>query len=138
MKESKLITRIAEIPENLAEKNIDNSIAAFISVTLGMSTKIIEFSNKNFEAFSKSYAWDFLSTFSIYNFISASGVIKNNYLNAGVAFGIPSLAEVLQNYNMLPGTYDPKDFIIYGLGAGIALGLDKTRKYISKNFHDIN
>jgi len=97
-----------------------------------MSTKLIDFSNKNLEILNKGYTWDVLSTFAIYNLYTATGCVKNNYLNAGISFGVRCLAEIAQKFDVIPGAYDPNDFIAYGIGVGLALGIDKTRKYFSE------
>jgi len=38
---------------------------------------------------------------------------------------LASFAETMQLMGYIDGTYDPKDFIAYGLGACLAVGLDK-------------
>ncbi len=122
---------LIEIQKNL-EKNTYNTFAGYLSLIAGISTHLFDFSNNNLETLINGYAWDFLSTFAIYNLYTATGCIKKDYVTAGIAFGVPSLAEILQKFDWISGTYDPKDFIVYGAAAGLALGIDKTIKHFSK------
>ena len=38
---------------------------------------------------------------------------------------LPSIMEIGQKYHVLGGTYDPKDFLAYGLGVGLAYSIDR-------------
>jgi hypothetical protein len=130
-KTNNLKSNFAEVGKNM-EENTYNTSAGNISLIAGISTKLFNFSNKNLESLSKGYVWDSLSTFAIYNLLSATGRVKNEYVSAGISFGVPCLAEILQKFDLISGVYDSKDFIAYGIGAGLALGIDKTVKYLSK------
>lgn len=44
-------------------------------------------------------------------------------------------AEIAQNFGVwpFPGTYDPKDFLAFGLGVGVAVGLEKMISHFSSS-----
>ena len=68
------------------------------------------------------YAWDVLGPIIYYN-----GVFQpsdSRILKSAVTLAVPSLYEFGQFLGVLPGTFDPKDFLAYGLGVAAAVGID--------------
>ncbi len=51
--------------------------------------------------------------------------IANEWVNAAAGFVGCSLFEVGQGLGLYEGTFDPKDFIAYAAGTGLAIGIDK-------------
>lgn len=48
------------------------------------------------------------------------------------AAGAVCAGELAQKLGLLPGTYDPKDFIAAAIGAGLALGIDVISSALSR------
>ena len=75
-----------------------------------------------------SYGQDFLLPLQSYLFAktitSCDEDKKYDALIPLVSFMICSAGEFAQKVGLIPGSYDPKDFIAYGAGAAAAVGLE--------------
>ena len=73
------------------------------------------------------YGNDIVIPFGVYFFnkLINSPVNINNWLNAAFVFLGCSALEAAQGLGLYYGIFDPKDFLAYGLGTGLALTVDK-------------
>ena len=79
-----------------------------------------------YEQLLHGYGHDVMMPFCSYflNRFLGIGSAKNRWLNAAYAVVGCSAFEVMQAFGSYPGTFDPKDFLAYAVGAGAAIGLD--------------
>lgn len=79
---------------------------------------------------------DFFSAATFY-FACKSPITPERMLSGEIAalmaFSFCSSVELAQKFGLVAGTYDPKDFVAYGLGAGISYGLGKATNFAFKN-----
>jgi len=106
-------------------KKLQNYLLIAGSVAGGLATKFYEGPH---ESLVKGYGWDVIIPVYIYNLYN----IENDYLKAGVVFAGCSALEIAQHFGLYHGTFDPKDFIAYGVGTALALGIDKLAKRFSR------
>jgi hypothetical protein len=73
------------------------------------------------------YAHDVTLPFGVYFFNKLIGSFlgKNEYLNAAYVFLGCSAFEVAQGLGLYHGSFDPKDFLAYAVGTGLAVAVDK-------------
>lgn len=85
-----------------------------------------------FQKFISGYLIDILLPFVVYFLIALSGIIKRKWLIALIVFDIGFAVEVLQYFHVpiFGRTFDPWDFLMYALGALLALITDYL--YFSK------
>lgn len=50
---------------------------------------------------------------------------QSRFESASITFLYCSLYEVTQRLGLIKGSFDPYDFVAYGVGVGLALGLDR-------------
>jgi hypothetical protein len=74
-----------------------------------------------------SYGHDTAFPFGLYFFnkLIGSGLGKNEWINAAYVFLGCSAFEAAQGLGLYHGTFDPKDFLAYAAGAGLAVAVDK-------------
>jgi len=92
----------------------------------GLATKMYTGPNQEFI---HAYGWDFALPIYLSNINSFLEKDSSRILGS---LGLCSLGEICQYLGLYPGTYDPKDFIAYGAGAGVAFGISKAIKHFSK------
>lgn len=80
---------------------------------------------------------DFFLTAEVYFaskiIFSRNGWMLREEIVAPLAFSAGASLELAQKFGLCPGTYDPKDFIAYGLGAAVSYGLGKVTNLAFKN-----
>ena len=62
---------------------------------------------------------------------------ESKFANASYAFLGCSMFEISQRTGLYPGIFDPKDFLAYATGAGLAIAVDKLTSK-KKNLENIN
>lgn len=67
-----------------------------------------------------SHGHDVVIPFSTYLFISAVERSYSTRNKSIITFSLPAMAEILQGFNLYPGTFDWYDFIAFGIGVGLA------------------
>lgn len=72
-----------------------------------------------------AYLHDITLPFSAYFMYNLMSKEQSRLGKALYVFGGCSAFEVAQRFGLYHGTYDPKDFIAYATGAGLAFVLDK-------------
>ncbi|MBI4918334.1 hypothetical protein HY837_00250 [archaeon] len=79
------------------------------------------------ENFVHGYAHDVTFPFGLYFLNKLAGNAKEGeeWANAAFVFLGGSFFEVLQGFKLFPGTFDPKDFLAYAAGTGLAVAIDK-------------
>jgi hypothetical protein len=73
------------------------------------------------------YAHDVTLPFGAYFFSKMIGspLGENEWVNAAYVFLGCSAFEAAQGLGLYPGTFDPRDFLAYAVGAGLAIAVDK-------------
>jgi hypothetical protein len=81
------------------------------------------------------YAHDVTLPFGFYFFnkMIGSPLGKNKWINAACVFLGCSTFEAAQGLGLYHGTFDPKDFLAYAVGAGLAIAVDII-SFKKKNF----
>jgi hypothetical protein len=104
------------------------SIVGGVSLIAGLECKL--YSGVH-ETFINGYGWDIMIPVIAYNLYKFP---KNDYLRAGFAFACCSALEIAQKFGWYSGTFDTRDFIAYGTGTALALGIDKlTSRILDKH-----
>lgn len=107
---------------------------AVISIIIGGTIGTLASPEQQLGSFLHGYGYDVILPLQAYigsrmTFLESIHRNGFNWLKttAGAAFifGGASFLELLQKSGRYEGTYDPYDFIAYGIGAGLALTLDR-------------
>ncbi|MBI2146410.1 hypothetical protein HYU22_03655 [Candidatus Woesearchaeota archaeon] len=98
----------------------------YSGVMLGGAT-IAQHYNGDAEWFTKGYLHDITLPFGLYFFskLIGSPIGKNKGFNAAYVFLACSAGEAAQGFGLYSGTFDPKDFLAYAAGAGLAVAVDR-------------
>jgi len=84
------------------------------------------------EIFFPGHSQDVAYCFSSYSGVQFCNQEMSPFQSAFFAFSAQALGEVCQKYGLFPGTFDWKDFISYGVGAGLVFGTEKMIRYFEK------
>jgi len=104
-------------------KRRTNNLVLYVTST-AIDLVSIPFSKHN--EFMNSYCHDILLPFWAYNSMRfLTPKISSRLFSVSYAFLGCSAFEVAQKFELYHGTYDPKDFLAYATGVGLAVAIDK-------------
>lgn len=94
----------------------------------GTAVKIFEMSSLGdvLPVVVRGHTHDFLSSIA-FSYLSRYATNKNVLVNASLGLGVTSAVEIAQGLGIYEGTFDTKDFVAYGLGTAVYLGIEKVR-----------
>ena len=102
------------------------------------------YGNTDIAGFMRGYQHDITAPFGAYFtmkfFWDKLSPSSSNLTQAAYIFGIYSAGEVAQWLGQYPGTFDPKDFLAYAAGVGMAMIVDKltfTKKNLDAVIDDL-
>lgn len=101
----------------------------YVSAALVSSTYSKQY-HGDMENLVRGYGHDIALPFGMYFGLKLVHNTSSSFSAAYVFLGC-STFEIFQNFGLYHGTFDPYDFLAYGTGVGLALGLDKLT--LSKN-----
>ncbi len=100
------------------------------SLVILMPTGIADLSLRSMQSgpeFVTSFGHDIITGFASYHLFKFMGINpKSKSYNAVMGFIMPSTYEISQGLGLWKGTFDWNDFLAYGAGVAIGVGIDLT------------
>lgn len=83
------------------------------------------YDNPEVAKFMGSYQHDIAAPFGVYFIMKLVNKDRSILSRAIMVFSLYSAGEIAQGLHLYPGTFDPKDFLAYATGVGLAAAFDK-------------
>ena len=106
------------------KKRLKNAVLGF---TLGnLELMALHSLNESYADVVRGNGHDLVLASTIYYIAkTVGGILDNKYMAGAYAFLGCSTFEVFQKMGIYPGTFDKWDFLAYGIGTGIAFGINQ-------------